>query len=207
MKAAAFDTSVLLKALRHRARIQKVNDDTAENARCSAAIDQESTVIVCPMAWLEVVRFARETESPALAEIQNRIRLEPVDDDVVIRAVALMRRRVQSAGKNVCEKCGNPPGGACSACGQSHVEKTKLNDYIIVAHAESLRVGRLYTTDAGMLAMGGSAAVEIVEPPNLNGPLFAQAESRQKVRPPISAVVTSPDPGPPSPKRKTKRVR
>lgn len=171
---ASFDSSVIIKALRFKAGLQLANDDAQENQRCARAIEDVTEMIVCPVAWLEVKRFARPEELAHLAQIEARKRIEPIDDDVVNKTHALMRRRIQVWDKATCVRCGNVEASkSCKTCGALVAEASRLNDYIIVAHAESLGLERLYTVETSMLSIGEDAvAVKIMRPPGISGPLF-----------------------------------
>ena len=92
----AFDSTVLLKAFRHDSGLRVVGDDTDENERCARALEDAPMVIVCPIAWLEVTRFAKAEELPNIRKLEQRKRMEPIDDDVVAKAHALMRKRIQN---------------------------------------------------------------------------------------------------------------
>lgn len=168
-----FDASVLLCALRFSAELRLASDDADEIERCAKVVRDADLVRVSPIAWFEVCRWSKPAEKEALADLEVRVHVEALDREVINLARILMQKRIDRWDKDTCRKCGNPRTGVkCEGCGLALSEKTRFNDYLIVAHAESLGVERLYTVDDRMVNMESDVAVKILRPPGIHGPLF-----------------------------------
>lgn len=174
---AMFDSSVLIRALEHKPGIRLVSDDADRIERCAKVVKDAQTLRVSPIAWFEVVRFANSREQALITALEKRVRIERLDARTVGLANSLMRARIDRWDIKVCSRCGNPAKAhPCDGCGLLLSERTRFNDYLIVAHAEVLRMDLLYTADRRMVSLGENLRVKIMVPPGVHGPLFDERE-------------------------------
>ena len=133
------------------------------------------TVHVSAITWFELHRYQRKDGSTLATELQRiakAVLVEPVDVAVAqLGAELLAHARTK---QKLCKRClASIDSKACKECGRSVAHNLKLNDALVVAHADQFGFDRLYSFDGGMHELGTFArdTLTVCDPPG-DGPLW-----------------------------------
>jgi predicted nucleic acid-binding protein len=110
------------------------------------------------------------------SKILDLLHVDPVDDAAAAEASRILE--VGRSAVDTCHRCLNVKGAtACPVCKQLVSHQQKANDALILGTASTLRdVDTLYTYDPGVIELAKFVkGVNVGQPPNIDGPLFAGA--------------------------------
>lgn len=145
--------------------------------RDSAALVQSfSEVRVSAIVVFEMLRgppaVVRKIRSSGILDV---LAVEPLDAAISLAAADLLEVARSKVG--TCVRCLNVSGATkCPKCGQLVSHQQKAHDALIVATAATLAdVDTLYSYDPGVRELSAFVkTIKVLEPPNLDGPLFSK---------------------------------
>lgn len=139
---------------------------------CRDLIAVEETVLVSAVAWFELCNVPDNTGTTLdarLGRLSRHIIVEPLTIEAAERAAALGAFRE----RGICPKClAHAETKNCDGCGREVGKALRLNDALIVAHAEVLdEVTKLFTYDEQMITLGGQTrpTLTVAKPPAASG--------------------------------------
>ncbi len=170
------DTMVLIYGMR-TARPKDAPAVLSMMQKSKHLLRQYSPLRVSVISTLEFLRGLKPADEAAARPLLDGLMGEAVSPAAAQRASDLLSKRVYT--KHACHECSNLlVGHPCKKCGKHVASVQRMNDALITATAEVLEdVDILYTFDRGILDFAGDVTnLRIMEPPSIDGPLFAKKD-------------------------------
>ena len=168
--SAMIDTNVLVYLISEEPDPATDPDEHAKWLASRELVALVGQVVVSAIVWFEIHNVTQDPGVDPVADrlvrVQRNLFVEPLDLDVAETAPSLLNH-------DYCQTCySHAEDKTCGECGHLIGKALRLNDAMIVAHAELLPdVDTLYTYDGGMIKMAerGGVAVKVVQPPVSTG--------------------------------------
>lgn len=171
MSGRMFDTNVVLHALnKHLTADEELAQKRAD---CSAAIVASEEIYISTVSMMEFYPHMTAKEREAYDEIRGRVSHVPFTGAAANLAARLFEKYRKQ--EKVCRICASLEGSSpCKGCGAVRSFHSRRNDFCIAASAAvDPDVDVLFTYDFLYLAPALAGMVDVCEPPNAAGKLFA----------------------------------